>query len=242
MKKFICMFLTVCILATSISTDSIAIENSKDFFYDYSSYYDTMYERYKHKMQGFLWEFLTNDHAFAYVCFKKEQDRNPNSAFNIALNMVSEITSGRNITNSIVDVAMDDVSNAQIYYYEIALTSLLVTMEDKFSSDPQKQSVADKTMKGRDYLIEGGIATANMLSELVGMGSNVSQLDELFSQAFSLCGLGIDSTGLMLDTVEKVEYLEKNAIIFKSHRNLLNIIIKSTNDQNLKKAIGRAHV
>lgn len=193
MKKMLVFYLIIC-LFIGLLPNQVMAQNKSDnnSIYNFEDYNNDKFKYYKKIMNGDVWNnYLKRDSSFAYVNFKNNQEDN------IALSIATNIT--RDVT--LVDALLPgfDGDNAKVEYYEIALSSLLVTLEDNLSADINKQSGADSIKSDIDILLEGGMALSGLLSELssdLALALNSSGYNTV-SEAFKLSNIQLNSMNVI---------------------------------------------
>lgn len=232
MKKMLVFYLIIC-LFIGLLPNQVMAQNKSDnnSIYNFEDYNNDKFKYYKKIMNGDVWNnYLKRDSSFAYVNFKNNQEDN------IALSIATNIT--RDVT--LVDALLPgfDGDNAKVEYYEIALSSLLVTLEDNLSADINKQSGADSIKSDIDILLEGGMALSGLLSELssdLALALNSSGYNTV-SEAFKLSNIQLNSMDIVINDFSEYIELNKFSAIYVKYHNLLNVIINQSDDELLVRA------
>lgn len=231
-RKAICILLVFLMLHSYVPVHAFAVVDRvhNDTGYRVDDYYQFVYDSYLISAVGpeqYWWlQYLANDSMWGFVHIS--EDLNSNQAFQFVLDAEERITSF-----SFSDIykyffGEDPRQEDIVEYYVTALSSLMMTLEANLDDVRNEQARADATMGWEDYLAKGEQLAFSSMA-YIAEGS-------VFETAFSTCGISVDIIADSLSSFEQAEFLAKNANKYLAYHNLLQIIIDSTNDVNLKKA------
>ena len=221
MRKLISLALVCALLLGWCAIPAAAEDAPPD------AYHADMLHFYRHFMdQPGGWEVLSDDSIYGYN--HAAEELNGNRTFQIMLDATHFLTE-----SSWIDIlgGTYDVDDIKVQYYVTALSSLLMTMEENLADTRAAQAKATASMTWTDYAAKTGSALAGVFAGAAGG-------DALFQSAFTLCGIGIDTVGDSIQTLEHYEVLTLNAETYLSYRTLLQTLKDRAADPLLAQAAG----
>ena len=231
MKKIISFVLAAILFISSFPLYTFAAQDDVS-----ENVYGDMYENYQAVMAGWTWsQYLQNDSNFGFVEFSKKVDESPflRGIINTALSIADGIDMYKLINDGTDALSEDDV---EIGFYEDAILSLLMTMEQDVSGSLEQQAKADATMTLKDYMVDGTEAVAGTVTGLFVDSTAVAQ-----SLTILVDGLS-GSMDVLSKTIDSLETQEQYASLSQYMRNygqferVLNAIQDYSTDENLKQA------
>lgn len=186
MKRGICVLMVLAVLLGCFPMCTAAMELSEEK-YDVDAYYAEVYEKYDltYGAFGTKWDtYYKNDEGFVYVLADQRFD-SYNWLGKSYINMAIAAINGVDLLD-----AGHSLENAQVQYYEVALLSLLKTMEqDLLTGDNSAQAGADQTMNAMDYLLHTAQFAANLagIPEMDGIGKGVQYMISAVDASMSIC-------------------------------------------------------
>lgn len=225
MKRIISVLLAVCMVFCQAG--SVAAEEA-----DYSKYYEDTYENYKNVMEGWTWQgYLQVDSLFGFVQMDRKIDEHPN--LQKAVLFALKLAEGFSMSDAYNENVFEDV---EVGFYEDAILSLLMTMEQDITGDLQKQAQADVVMTLKDYAVEGAQAVGGAVNGLFVDGTEIAKslsvLIDGTSGSMDVLSKTIDS----LQTQEQYTALSQYARNYGQFERVLTAILDYSSDENLKKA------
>lgn len=250
MKRWVSSVLMIIMLIVNIiPMDVYASKVEEKSEYVTEDFYDISYEHYMYFMEGYTWNhhfLVAEDLAYIHMGEQIQENELFKSTMTLASNILKDV--------SLIDVANEDFSadDAVIEYYQMALASLLVTMEENLEDAIKYQTEADLSMEGLDYVLEGMSAITEVGSSLLGADAGI--LDKVESQWAQACNIfstdaeymnslignvidSIDSTDeLMGKLYEAEKYVMFNELLVTIQKNSDNLLLRKA-ALNLKKAL-----
>lgn len=230
MKRLISIILSIVLLLSSGM--SVYAEESENILNDQlekNGYYETVHKYYDFHMNGNMWnDYFLKDDVFAYVLFKNKVDAGDNPVFEAWVSAATNAVSGFSILGTITngDFEPDD---AIVEYYEIALSSLFVTMEENLEESIENQVKADRTMSGLDYVLEGGTA-------IFGAYGSAGGSSQILSKVLLNWDITFDIGSIALNNMENPEALIKDAVKYNEFKQVLSAIKKHSDNKLLIEA------
>ena len=228
MKRVISLLIALLIFAGSFSIECLfaSVLPKDDSQYDIEGFKNDAYDRFRRFMDDSGgWNVLTDDKLYDYILYV--ETLKDNFIFQAFLESEEFITNKNWGDFFQGDFSNDDI---KVRYYIIALSSLLMTMEDNMSDIRVSQAKATISKTLTDYAIDATSITASVLSkDASGQGF------EVLEKSFDLCGTGISVLGGALNSVQRLEALQMNAEKYVSYRNMLSTF-NNTDDKYLKEA------
>lgn len=197
--------------------------------------YADMYDNYRAVMDGWTWNhYFQSDSNFAFVSFSKRVDNSP--FLQGIINFSLSIADGVGTEDFFVDGnSVDSADQVEIGFYEDAILSLLMTMEQEVSGSLEQQAKADATMTFEDYVTDATSATVDLIGPFAG------DISEAVESVFLLLdgtvgALNISTAGLeAIQTKEQYEALSQYIRTCAQFEKILGALQNSPDD-NLKKA------
>lgn len=230
MKKAVSFVLAAILFVSSFQLYTCAAQDDMD-----ENEYDELYENYQAVMEGWTWsQYLQNDTNFQFVKFSQKVDESPflSGIINVSLSIADGIDIYKLLLDGTDALSGDDV---EIGFYEDAILSLLMTMEQDVSGSLAQQAKADATMTFQDYVMDAADATVGVLSPFTGdLNESLKSLFMLLEGTTS--ALNISTAGLEeIQSKSQYESLSKYVRTYAQFEKVLNAIQRS-DDENLKKA------
>lgn len=227
MKRILSIILsfliTVCSIFPALASEADQIQTRLKA----SGYYKDVYDGYQYHMSGYMWnEYFNNDNSFAYVLFSNQVKNKHNPFFDAAMSAATNLINGLPVYDMILNARFDP-DDAKVEYYEMALSSLLVTLEQDINDSINHQVDADLTMSGWDYVMKENSAAAGTISVFS---------DGVLPYVADYIGALTDEAKKQIDSYEDLQILLRDQKKYNQFTELLRLIQKNTDDPLLKKA------
>lgn len=235
MKKVLSFILVALLLISAFPLHTFTQQKNSA-----ENMYDELYTNYQDVMEGWTWrQYLQNDSKWGFVKFSQEVDQSPflRGIIKVALSVADGIDIHKILFDGTDALSGDDV---EIGFYEDAIMSLLMTMEQDISADLKLQAKADATMTFKDYMVDGTEAIAGagvgLFTDSTAVAKSLSTLVDGLSGSLDILSNTIDS----LETQEQYISLSQYTRNYGQFERVLTAILNHSNDENLKQAARNA--
>lgn len=226
LKRVACLLLAVVILVCGIPVSAADLQKPANADkYDMDGYYNAIYSYFSHFMSSDgAWGGLKADDVYAYNVIAEKLDND--TAFRTHLSTVHFLN---DLSFSNLFFGEYDSQDIEVQYYVMALSSLLMTMEDNLTDLKATQSKATSSRTWADYGSKFASITANAMS-----GSASGNI--YFKKAFDTCGISIDTISKAISKEKEYQILEQNSYVYLSHRQFLELLMKNGSKRMSKAA------
>lgn len=198
MKRWIASNLIIILLLINIIPIRVFARESETSSNLPEEYFELLQSNYCNFLDGDTWNqhFLQNkDVSYIHVAKQMQNSDNYNYALKIASNIIKDV--------GLLKVLREDYSTDDVIidYYQMALASLLVTMEENLATAIKNQTKVDLSINGADYILEGISTTLDVSSSLLGIEASV--LDSIENQWAQACNIFSMDSEYMNILIEK---------------------------------------